>query len=158
MSGRNNIVCSLQTCNQQVFNRRKRFRAFPQPASVPRKRSFPDSFRFFPRPSIYPFVKAKPVFTLGIEEFRVLIFRGNIKPSCHNLFYQCLRHMGRYIYGASNQVSWTDYPVENETGCFSRVSLKSCLRYAYYLTIIPRARMGSESIAHEAEGSLGNLA
>ena len=33
-----------------------------------------------------PFVKAKPVFTLGIERFRVLIFRGNIKPSCHNLF------------------------------------------------------------------------
>ena len=25
---------------------------------------------------------------------------------------------------------------------------------AYYLTIIPRARMGSESIAHEAEGRM----
>ena len=25
----------------------------------------------------------------------------------------------------------------------------------YYLTIIPRARMGSESIAHEAEGRMG---
>ena len=25
----------------------------------------------------------------------------------------------------------------------------------YYLTIIPRARMGSESIAHEAEGGMG---
>ena len=25
-----------------------------------------------------------------------------------------------------------------------------------YLTIIPRARMGSESIAHEAEGRMGN--
>ena len=26
---------------------------------------------------------------------------------------------------------------------------------AYYLTIIPRARMGSESIGHEAEGRMG---
>ena len=25
----------------------------------------------------------------------------------------------------------------------------------FYLTIIPRARMGSESIAHEAEGRMG---
>ena len=25
----------------------------------------------------------------------------------------------------------------------------------YYLTIIPRARMGSESIAHETEGRMG---
>ena len=48
----------------RVFSRRKRFRAFPQPASVPRKRPFPESFRVFPRPSIYPFVKAKLVFTV----------------------------------------------------------------------------------------------
>ena len=27
--------------------------------------------------------------------------------------------------------------------------------YAYYLTIIPRARMGCESIAHKAEGQMG---
>ena len=31
-------------------------------------------------------------------------------------------------------------------------SAKRKLNYAGYLTIIPRARMGSESIAHEAEG------
>ena len=50
----------------QVSSRRKRFRAFSrQPARVPRKRPFPERFfRAFPRPSIYPFVKAKPVFTL----------------------------------------------------------------------------------------------
>ena len=29
------------------------------------------------------------------------------------------------------------------------------LRVGVYLTIIPRARMGSESIAHEAEGRMG---
>ena len=29
------------------------------------------------------------------------------------------------------------------------------LRYAVDLTITPRARMGSESIAHEAEGRMG---
>ena len=29
------------------------------------------------------------------------------------------------------------------------------LRYAVDLTIIPRARMGSESMAHEAEGRMG---
>ena len=28
-------------------------------------------------------------------------------------------------------------------------------RTAWYLTIIPRARMGSESIAHETEGRMG---
>ena len=58
----------------RVFNRRKRFRAFPQPASVPGKRSFPDSFRVFPRPSIYPFVKAKPVihtWNRGISGFNL---------------------------------------------------------------------------------------
>ena len=49
------------------FNRHKRFRAFPQPASVPRKRPFPESFRVFARPSIYPFVKAKPVFTVILK-------------------------------------------------------------------------------------------
>ena len=27
--------------------------------------------------------------------------------------------------------------------------------FEYYLTIIPRARMGYESIAHEAEGRMG---
>ena len=49
----------------RVFSRRKRFRAFGrQPARVSRKRPFPESFRVFPRPSIYPFVKAKPVSTL----------------------------------------------------------------------------------------------
>ena len=37
----------------RVFSRRKRFRAFSQPASVPRKRPFPDSFRVLPRPSVY---------------------------------------------------------------------------------------------------------
>ena len=47
-------------------SRHKRFRAFSrQPARVPRKRPFPGRFfRVFPRPSIYPFVKAKPVSTL----------------------------------------------------------------------------------------------
>ena len=32
-----------------------------------------------------------------------------------------------------------------------------CIEYIFdsYLTIIPRARMGSESIAHEAEGRMG---
>ena len=29
------------------------------------------------------------------------------------------------------------------------------LHYCYCLTIIPRARMGSESIVHEAEGRMG---
>ena len=29
---------------------------------------------------------------------------------------------------------------------------RACLKIGVYLTIIPRARMGSESIAHEAEG------
>ena len=48
----------------RVFSRRKRFHTFPQPASVSRKRPFPESFRVFPHPSVYPFVKAKPVFTL----------------------------------------------------------------------------------------------
>ena len=52
----------------RVFSRRKRFRTFSQPASVPRKRPFPESSRVFPRPSIYPFVKAKPVFTLRFYE------------------------------------------------------------------------------------------
>ena len=48
----------------RVFSRRKRFRTFPQPASVPRKRPFPESLECFPRPSIYGFVKAKLVSTL----------------------------------------------------------------------------------------------
>ena len=49
----------------RVFSRRKRFRAFGlQPARVPRKRPFPESFIVFPGSSIYPFVKAKPVSTL----------------------------------------------------------------------------------------------
>ena len=30
-----------------------------------------------------------------------------------------------------------------------------CFRRYGYLTIIPRARMGSESIAHEAKGRMG---
>ena len=47
----------------RVFSKRKRFRALPQPVSIPRKRPFPESSRVFPRPSVYPFVKAKPVFT-----------------------------------------------------------------------------------------------
>ena len=56
----------------RVFSRRKRFRAFPQPASVPRKRPFPESFRVFPRPSVYPFVKEKPVFTRAREDNQVV--------------------------------------------------------------------------------------
>ena len=49
----------------RVFSRRKRLRAFGlQLARVSRKRPFLESFRVFPRPSIYPFVKAKPVSTL----------------------------------------------------------------------------------------------
>ena len=37
------------------------------------------------------------------------------------------------------------------------VSLPSVFRSYDYLTIIPRARMGSESIAHEAEGLTDGL-
>ena len=33
--------------------------------------------------------------------------------------------------------------------------VQSSLEFNIYLTIIPRARMGSESIAHEAEGRVG---
>ena len=32
---------------------------------------------------------------------------------------------------------------------------RAVLKIGEYLTIIPRARMGSESIAHEAEGQMG---
>ena len=32
---------------------------------------------------------------------------------------------------------------------------RTVLKIGEYLTIIPRARMGSESIAHEAEGLMG---
>ena len=38
----------------RVLSRRKRFHAFPQPGSVPRKWPFPESFRVFPCPSVYP--------------------------------------------------------------------------------------------------------
>ena len=55
----------------RVFNRRKRFRAFPQPASVPRIRPFPESLECFPRPPFYPFVKEKPVSTLVFKSKNV---------------------------------------------------------------------------------------
>ena len=38
---------------------------------------------------------------------------------------------------------------------FDLRSLSPALRNLGYLTIIPRARMGAESIAHEAEGRMG---
>ena len=40
-----------------------------------------------------------------------------------------------------------------ETKTLSITCLLDCVEV--YLTIIPRARMGSESIAHEAEGRMG---
>ena len=78
----------------QVSSRRKRFRDFSrQPARVPRKRPFPERFfRAFPRPLIYPFVKAKPV--------SALVFKWK---SCFHisldkaLLYICLPHYRRKL-------------------------------------------------------------
>ena len=42
----------------------------------------------------------------------------------------------------------------SETKCSKQLCTKGCPRLRY-LTTIPRARMGSESIAHEAEGRMG---
>ena len=39
--------------------------------------------------------------------------------------------------------------------CFMYVCMYVCMYACIYLTIIPRPRMGSESIAHEAEGGMG---
>ena len=48
-----------------------------------------------------------------------------------------------------------DALVDNTTPRNTKEVLLILLGLAGYLTIIPRARMGSESIAHEAEGRMG---
>ena len=46
-------------------------------------------------------------------------------------------------------------PDRERTNQSARICLRLVLPYNKLLTIIPRARMGSESIAHEAEGRMG---
>ena len=58
------VLCTIVV--SRVFNRRKGFRAFSQPASVPRKRLFPESIVEFSPSSVYPFVKAKTCFHTGV--------------------------------------------------------------------------------------------
>ena len=49
--------------------------------------------------------------------------------------------------------SWFVLYAPGETGVVNKPNTNLC-SHGYYLTIIPRARMGFESIAHEAEGLL----
>ena len=46
-------------------------------------------------------------------------------------------------------------PDRERTNQSSRICLRLVLPDKSYLTIIPRARMGSQSIPHEAEGRMG---
>ena len=69
-----------------MFSNRKRFRTFPQPASVPRIRPFPESLECFPRPSIYPSVKAKPVSSLVLKWKKKTCFHIIIFIKCDHKF------------------------------------------------------------------------
>ena len=64
------------------------------------------------------------------------------------------------IYKAHNRSHFTNYrPISllsNFTKCFEKVICYRMIEFAeQYLTIIPGAQMGFESIAHEAEVRMG---
>ena len=65
---------------------------------------------------------------------------------------------GLAIDFSAQKLYWTDAGMDkiersNLDGSYRQVCLSTCA--ITFLTIIPRARMGSESIAHEAKGRMG---
>ena len=60
------------------------------------------------------------------------------------------------LYPVDNAIDFPNtYPFEQNQARVLRINVTDTCITDGYLTITPRARMGSESIAHEAEGPMG---